>query len=97
MPASKRSYSQASTTTIAALSPSTYDTSTQFNHVAVVNDTDGTLELYFGQQTLPDLLIPEGVTLAFDGFLVQGQCYIRNSTGTGGDVTLYVWRYEPNQ
>ena len=97
MPASRRVYQGTSTTSIAALDASNYDTATLFNHVAVVNDTDGTLEVYFGQQTIPDIILPIDTSLAFDGFLAKGQCYIKNSSGTGGAVTVYVWRYEPNQ
>jgi len=88
----KRAYKVASTTTIAAVSD--YDDQTPFNKVSVVNTTDGDVEVYFGQQTNPQLIVPYQSELAFDGFTVQGQAYVRNLTGTGGDVYLHVWRHD---
>lgn len=92
MPVNKRAYKVSSTTTIAAVSD--YDTETIFNKVSVVNNTDGDVEVYFGQQDVPQLIVPYKGRLAFDGFIAQGQAYIKNLTGTGGDVYLHVWRHD---
>ena len=90
--ANKRAYKATSTTSIAPIVD--YDTGTMFNKVSVVNLTDGDVEVYFGQQTVPQLIVPFEAELAFDGFTVQGQAYIKNLTGTGGLVYLHVWRHD---
>ena len=92
MPATRRAYKATSTTSIAPIAD--FDTGTMFNKVSVVNLTDGDVEVYFGQQEVPSLIVPYQVELAFDGFVVQGQAYIKNLTGTGGLVYLHVWRHD---
>jgi hypothetical protein len=60
----------------------------------VINQTDGDVEVYFGQTDHPDIICPSNLNLAFDGFQLQGQVYIKNSTGTGGSVYLHFWKKE---
>lgn len=92
MPATRRAYKLTTTTSIAPFSE--YDTGTLFNKVSVMNLSDGDVEVYFGQQEIPSLIVPTQTELAFDGFTFQGQAYAKNSTGTGGDVYLHVWRHD---
>ncbi len=94
MPVTKRAYKQTSTTTLTAFDSGNYDTETIFNKVGVINLTDGDVSLYFGQQAVPEIIVPTNTSLAFDGFVLKGQCYVKNSTGTGGVVYLHVWRHD---
>lgn len=90
--ANRRAYKLTSTTTLTEQVG--IDVFIYTNHVSVINQTDGDVELYFGQTDSPDIILPKNYNLAFDNFQVQGKIYLRNSTGTGGSVYLHLWKKE---
>jgi len=69
------------------------DTVTVFNRVGVSNYVNDDVEIYFGQQLVPNIIVPANTDLAFDGFTFQGQAYVKTASGTG-DVYLHVWRFD---
>ena len=88
----KPAWKVTSTTTLTPISGLVLFTYT--NHLSVINNTDGDIELYIGDTSYPQIIIPKLTMLAFDNFQVQGQAYIKNITGTGGDVYLHFWKKE---
>lgn len=88
----KRAYKAVSTNVLTAISDCILEI--RNNHISVINKTDGDLEIYINETDNPVLIIPSGVGLAYDDFLAQGQVYIKNSTGTGGEVYIHVWKRE---
>lgn len=88
----KPAYKFTSSTVLTAVPECVLDTRT--NHISVMNKTDGDIEVYIGHTTFPIMIIPSGVALTGDEFEQQGQLYIKNSTGTGGDVYIHFWKKE---
>lgn len=87
----KRSYKLTSTTTPQAVS--NYDTRTLFNHVCIINLSDGDIEVYF-ENTNINIIAPTNVQTVLDKFPFSGQAYYYNMTGSGGDIVLTVWQDE---
>jgi hypothetical protein len=80
-----------STTTLTAVSGMIGAINT--DHISVINKSDGDVEVYAdGDDLNPAIICPTEVYLAFDNFIFQGQLKIKNSTGTGGDVYLHIWK-----
>jgi hypothetical protein len=87
----KRSYDLTSTTTPQAVSD--YDHITLFNHVSVLNKSDGDVEIYFGDaNTNTNLICPKNTLMVFDKFSFSGNAYYYNKSGSGGQVILTVWQ-----
>ena len=86
----KRSYNITSTTVLTAVSD--YDTVSTNDRVSVENNSDGDVELYWGQTMQADVYSCQNTFRAYDGFHTKGQMYIKNVTGTGGEVVVHVWR-----
>lgn len=64
------------------------------NHISIMNKTDGDIEIYIGFLDYPVLIVPSDIGIAYDEFQSQGQMYIKNTTGTGGDVYIHFWKKE---
>lgn len=62
-----------------------------FNHILVRNYTDGDVEIAFGDTTYPDMVIKEDSDVVLDDFYGKSPVYVRNSSGTGGNVYIKVW------
>lgn len=86
-----RSYKVTSTTSFAPVSG--YSATAPYNKVAVQNNSDGDVEIYFGD-TATNIIVLQGWGVALDGFQVKGTANVKNITGTGGSVVLTVWAYE---
>lgn len=85
----KRSYLLTSTTSVQQVS--NYDTATLFNHLLIINLTDGYVEFYFGSTGF-NFIAPANTQTVLDRFPFSGQANYSNITGTGGDVILTIWQ-----
>ncbi len=81
------------TSNLTAQPVANYDVDAPFNHVSVTNNTDGNVEVYFGSERV-NLIVAQGFVIAFDGFTAKGQAYVRNISGSGGEVVLVLWASE---
>lgn len=82
------------TSTVTLTDIPNWDTRTRFTNITVENNTNGDVELYLGTDAFVSITCKQDTYRAFDGFVTQGSAKIKNSTGTGGEVIIHVWREE---
>lgn len=68
-----------------------YGSSYGFNHISVQNYTDGDIEVAWEEATEADILVKKDTSGMYDFIFGNSPIYVRNVSGTGGNVYFKVW------